>query len=117
MATENVVQEIFAKTVMITAARVTLLVAGLLILIVCFYTGTSIVVRMLRGQWLQRAGGFEAEVSEYAHRINAIERFVDDPDAQETVEAIHELRDTARIPPGDPAPERREPTPDRGRGG
>lgn len=90
MAAENVVEEIFAKAVMITAARVTLLVAGLLILLVCFYIGTSIVVRMFRGQWLQRAGGFEAELAEYAYRLNAIERLVDDPVAQQTVEATHE---------------------------
>ncbi len=53
--------EILAPGPMILAARVVVLVVGLLIVVASVYAIASIAIRMNRQEWLRRAGGFEPE--------------------------------------------------------
>jgi hypothetical protein len=67
-----VVTEIFAHGPMVVVARVVVLALALLILVACAYAIVSIIVRMSRHEWLQRAGGFEPELTRRAGELDAI---------------------------------------------
>jgi hypothetical protein len=67
-----VLDAIFANDLMVFGARVVLLTVGLLILILCAYAGTSIVVRMARGEWLHRGGGLAVELARYEEQLAAL---------------------------------------------
>lgn len=62
---------------MIVLARIVVLAVALLIIVACVYAVASIAVRMIRGQWLQRAGGFEPELTEPSYDLDAIANFAD----------------------------------------
>lgn len=81
----DVVDEVFASGGMITVARVMLLAVALLIIVACAYAVVSIVVRSTRGQWLQRAGGFEPELTTPSDRLGTIAHFADGLDDQRSV--------------------------------
>jgi hypothetical protein len=55
---------IFASPLVIVAARVVILSAAIVLLFGGLYIAVSILFRMRNGQWLQRAGPFEAHLAE-----------------------------------------------------
>jgi hypothetical protein len=57
-------ETIFASPVTIVAARVVVLSAAAVLLFGGLYIAASILYRMRHGQWLQRAGPFEAHLAE-----------------------------------------------------
>jgi hypothetical protein len=62
----TVLDTIFASTFVIAAARVVLLSAAVVLLFGGLYIAASTVHRMRHGQWLHRAGPFEAHLAEEA---------------------------------------------------
>lgn len=78
----DVINEIFSGSPMITLARIVVLAVGLLIVVACLYAITSIAVRMIRREWLQRAGGFEPELTKPSHNLGEIASVADGLDAE-----------------------------------
>lgn len=97
-ANPDVINEIFSGSLMIPLARIVVLAVGLLIVVACLYAITSIAVRMIRREWLQRAGGFEPELTKPSHNLGEIASVADGLDAE-----------LAGIPPATPPPERSSP--------
>ena len=62
----DVLDKIFASTFVIVSARVVLLSAAVVLLFGGIYIAASTVHRMRRGQWLYRAGPFEAHLPKEA---------------------------------------------------
>jgi hypothetical protein len=62
----DVLDRIFASAFVIASARVVLLSAAVVLLFGGIYIAASTVHRMRRGQWLYRAGPFEAQLPEDA---------------------------------------------------
>jgi exonuclease VII small subunit len=60
----NFIDNIFADPVVIAAARIVLLSVAIVLLFGSIYVAASSVVRIKRGQWLRRAGPFEANLAE-----------------------------------------------------
>ncbi|HYI81004.1 MAG TPA: hypothetical protein VEW67_09110 [Thermoleophilaceae bacterium] len=81
-ASPDVINEIFAGSPMITLARIVVLAVGLLIVVACLYAIISIAVRMVRREWLQRAGGFEPELTKPSHNLGKIASVADDLDTE-----------------------------------
>jgi hypothetical protein len=57
-------ETIFASPVVVGAARVVILSAAVVLLFGGLYLAISILYRMRHGQWLRRAGPFEAHLAE-----------------------------------------------------
>ncbi len=65
-ADSGVWDTIFASPVVVAAARVVVLSAAAVLLFGGLYIAVSILYRMRHGQWLHRAGPFEAHLTEEA---------------------------------------------------
>lgn len=63
-ANPGVWETIFASPLVVVAARVVILSAAAILLLAALYIAISIVYRMRHGQWLHRAGPFEAHLAE-----------------------------------------------------
>ena len=58
----SVVEVVLASTTMIAVVRVLVLALGLALLVTVLYVGASAAARLMRREWLHRAGPFEAQV-------------------------------------------------------
>lgn len=95
------VDSIFANVVVIAAARVLLLVAAVVLLVALVYIGSSVVARLARGEWLRRAGPFEANLKEAAEGLDEADDFFDEwleatNEKEELLEVLEQRDDAIR---------------------
>ncbi len=64
----SVVEVVLASTAMIAVVRVLVLALGLALLVTVLYVGASAAARLMRHEWLHRAGPFEVELPRVALR-------------------------------------------------
>lgn len=58
----SVVEVVLASTTMVAVVRVLVLALGLALLVTVLYVGASAAARLIRHEWLHRAGPFEVEL-------------------------------------------------------
>jgi hypothetical protein len=85
------IDNIFASPIVIAAARVVLLAAADVLLFAGLYIVASVLVRMVRREWLMRAGPFESELAEAARSLDEADSNLDN-----WLEALEENEELGR---------------------
>jgi hypothetical protein len=73
----NFLDTIFDSTPVVGAARVVLIGAAAVLLLVGFYVAASVLVRIRRREWLRSAGPFEVQVEEARRNVEEVDRLAE----------------------------------------